>query len=134
MPDIMLYPEPMRAAGAASIAWMLITLFVTANQSRPAYYGTLENHPAIDYRAGETHDAVTALRRDLVTGAAALSFSGEQGYLRAVLAKLEIPIESQLLLFSKTGIQNAHTSPEHPRALYFNDHVIVGYIPGAPLL
>jgi hypothetical protein len=51
-----------------------------------------------------------------------------------VLAALQVPIESQILLFSKTGVQNAHTSPEHPRALYFNDRVIVGYIPGAPLL
>jgi hypothetical protein len=39
-----------------------------------------------------------------------------------------------LLLFSKTGIQSAHTGPDNPRALYFNDRVVVGYIPGAPVI
>ena len=45
-----------------------------------------------------------------------------------------MPVESQILLFSKTGIQHPFTNPENPRALYFNDRVIVGYIPGAPML
>ena len=39
-----------------------------------------------------------------------------------------------MLLFSKTGIQQPFTSPENPRALYFNDRVVVGYIPGAPVI
>jgi hypothetical protein len=50
------------------------------------------------------------------------------------LEKLDVSIDSQLLLFSKTGIQAAHTSPENPRAFYFNDRVVVGYIPGAPVI
>ena len=54
--------------------------------------------------------------------------------MRALLARLNVPVESQVLLFSKTGIQHPFTTPENPRALYFNDRVIVGYIPGAPLL
>jgi hypothetical protein len=47
---------------------------------------------------------------------------------------LNVPVESQILLFSKTGIQHPFTTPENPRALYFNDRVVVGYIPGAPLI
>ena len=39
-----------------------------------------------------------------------------------------------MLLFSKTGIQHPFTNPENPRALYFNDRVVVGYIPGAPVI
>ena len=54
--------------------------------------------------------------------------------LRALLARLNVPVESQVLLFSKTGIQHPFTTPENPRALYFNDRVVVGYIPGAPLI
>jgi hypothetical protein len=45
-----------------------------------------------------------------------------------------VPVESQILLFSKTGIQHPFTNPANPRALYFNHRVIVGYIPGAPVL
>jgi hypothetical protein len=39
-----------------------------------------------------------------------------------------------VLVFSKSGIQRAFTSPENPRALYYNPSVVVGYIPGAPVL
>jgi hypothetical protein len=39
-----------------------------------------------------------------------------------------------MLVMSKTGIQALYTSPENPRAIYFNDAVTVGYIRGAPLL
>jgi hypothetical protein len=44
----------------------------------------------------------------------------------------DIPAQSQLLIFARSGVQGAHTSPHTPRALYFNDSVVVGYIAGAP--
>jgi hypothetical protein len=117
---------------AASLVWLL-TLFVTITQSRAAYQGMLDAYPAIDYRGAPVTDAVSTLRREL-GGAGTLAFSGPQGYLRALLAKLDVPVESQVLVFSKTGIQHPFTTPENPRALYFNDRVVVGYIPGAPLI
>jgi hypothetical protein len=45
-----------------------------------------------------------------------------------------VPKASQLLVFSKTGVQSAFTSPRHPRAIYFDQSVAVGYVPGAPLI
>jgi hypothetical protein len=39
-----------------------------------------------------------------------------------------------MLVMSKTGVQGLHTSPQNPRAIFFNDSVTVGYIRGAPLL
>ena len=45
-----------------------------------------------------------------------------------------MPVESQLLVFSKTGIQRQQTGPRNPRALYFDESVVVGYIPGAPVI
>src|SRR5689334_11163172 len=119
----------MRAAGHG---WRL-TLFVTAVQSRSAYSGMLAAHPAIDYRGAVPTDSVAPLRHHLSAGAT-LDFKGPEGYLRALLDKLHVPVESQVLVFSKTGIQHPFTTPENPRALYFNDHVVVGYIPGAPLI
>ncbi len=116
---------------AVTVLWVA-ALGVGMSQSR--YPGTLDQHAAIDYRGGALGDAVTLLARDIKAGTTRLAFDGPQGFLRSLLEKLDVPVESQVLLFSKTGIQNAHTSPETPRALYFNDRVIVGYIPGAPLL
>jgi hypothetical protein len=56
------------------------------------------------------------------------------GYLRPVLEALGVPAASQVLVFSKTGTQRSHTGPMTPRALYFDESVVVGYVPGAPVL
>jgi hypothetical protein len=91
-------------------------------------------HPAIGYYTRPTHDAVSDLVRRIDSGAAALAFDDTNGYLRSVLDALHVPVESQMLVTSKTGIQGLHTDPSNPRAIYFNDAVTVGYIRGAPLL
>lgn len=116
----------------AAVVWTSSLVFLTA-QSRTAFPGMLDAHPAIEYRTAPVTDVVTVMQRDVAAGES-LAFAGPQGYLRAVLEKLHVPVESQILLFSKTGIQHPFTTPENPRALYFNDRVVVGYIPGAPLL
>ncbi|MGE3492518.1 MAG: hypothetical protein AB7N29_21120 [Vicinamibacterales bacterium] len=123
-----------RWIACAAAVWAVALVAAAGQGRRPAYPGTLDQHPAIDYRGTATADVMTTLQRDLAGGATPLVFDGRQGYLRALLARLDVPVESQVLLFSKTGIQHPFTDPEHPRALYFNDQVIVGYIPGAPFI
>src|SRR4029453_5991926 len=103
-------------------------------QPRSAFPATPDQHPAIDYRGGPVTDVVSTLQRDLARGAITLKHEGRPGFLLSVLDRLNVPVDSQLLLFSKTGIQSAFTSPDNPRALYFNDRVVVGYIPGAPMI
>ena len=123
----------MRPLFAGTVIW-IAAVVAAGGRSRSQFPGMLDQHPAIDYRGGALSDVVTALQRDLTSGSAPLAFDGTQGYLRALLARLNVPVESQVLLFSKTGIQHPFTTPENPRALYFNDRVIVGFIPGAPLI
>jgi hypothetical protein len=123
----------MRAVWMAVAGWVA-ALALASGQSRTLFPGTLDQHPAIDYRGAVLTDPVTTLQQELSSGAAALAFDGSQGFLRSLLARLDVPVESQILLFSKTGIQHPFTSPENPRALYFNDRVIVGFIPGAPVI
>ncbi len=50
------------------------------------------------------------------------------GYLPALLKQLDVPVDSQVLVFSKGSIQAEHISPRTPRAIYFNDDVAVGYV------
>ena len=123
----------MRAIAAAGILWAAALVLATA-QSRTLFPGTLDSHPAIDYRTSALADPITALQRQLSAGSVSLEFDGAHGFLKSLLATLDVPVESQILLFSKTGIQHPFTNPANPRALYFNDRVIVGYIPGAPVL
>ena len=91
-------------------------------------------HPAIAYFAQPTADAVADLARRVASGDAHLAFDEGSGYLRAVLEALHVPVQSQMLVMSKTGVQGLHTDPRNPRAIYFNDFITVGYIRGAPLL
>ncbi len=118
----------------AAAVWAAALVTIAGQGRRPIYAGTLDQHSAIDYRGTPPTDPVTRLRGELASGAVTLAFDGRLGFLRALLERLEVPVESQVLLFSKTGIQHPFTDPEHPRALYFNDRVIVGYIAGAPLI
>jgi hypothetical protein len=122
-----------RVIAIAASVWAA-ALVVTAGQPRAAYPGLLDSHPSIDYRGAPARDAITLLRSELAGVTGGLEFDPRLGYLQSLLQKLDVPVDSQILVFSKTGVQNAHTTPEHPRALYFNDHVIVGYIPGAPVI
>jgi len=91
-------------------------------------------HPAIEYASRPTTDPIVELNRRMDEGAVRLPFEEDTGYLRPVLEALHVPVESQMLVMSKTGVQGLHTGPDNPRAIYFNDTVTVGYIRGAPLL
>ncbi|QMV19755.1 hypothetical protein GOB94_14410 [Granulicella sp. 5B5] len=82
----------------------------------------------INYRTSELHDPVALLQRQLDSGKASLKYEPQHGYLRSVLQLLKVPIDSQTLVFSKTSFQYKKISPDHPRALYFNDDVYVGSV------
>jgi len=88
------------------------------------------DHPAIQYHARPTNDAVAELNHDIQEGKVQLKFDGEQGYLRSVLDTLRIPVESQIVPFSKTSVQSYRITPKNPRTLFFNDSVTVGWVRG----
>jgi len=93
------------------------------------------DHPAIQYSRGSTNDRAARLAERLDRGALTLAPGATlQGVLPELLSLLDVRIDSQMLVFSKTSVQAARISPEHPRAIYFNDDVAVAYVPGAPVL
>lgn len=92
------------------------------------------DHPAIRYTDGPRNDAVTALNEALQSGAVGLAFEPGAGYLRSLLDALEVPVESQVTVFSETSFQARWVAPESPRAIYFNDTVAVGWVRGADVL
>ena len=123
----------MRALVAVALAFAtaLIHILTAAQPQRATFAGVLDEHPAIRYADAPTTDAMGAVALAAYRGAASLKHEVAGGYLKSLLAALDISPESQLLVFSRTGLQRAHTGPLNPRALYFNDTVVVGYIPGA---
>lgn len=88
--------------------------------------GTFEG-PTIDYLNAEVDDAVVQMMARIESGETKLVYEKEHGYLKSLLSELDIPIDSQTLVFSKTSLQLQRITPRRPRALYFNDDVYVGY-------
>ncbi len=86
-------------------------------------------HEAIEYTKRPTHDPITAINAKLKAGAVKLHFQDDgTGYLQSVLKALDVPVESQVMVFSKTSFQAPRIAPRTPRALYFNDNVTVGFV------
>jgi hypothetical protein len=112
--------------GLSAIAWLGTVVYAQRPQVAPSL---VRNHPAIAYATSPTSDPVFRLNEKLKSGEVKLeSEPGPRGYLLSVLKALDIPVESQLLVFSKTSFQARKISPQNPRALYFNDHVAVGFV------
>lgn len=129
----------MRSVAVAGVLLIATLLHAAASGQgsrvpKEPYVGVLDEHPAIRYAATPATDRVAQVNEALAAGRAHLAFDAASGYTRSVLRALNVPAESQLLVFSKTGVQGAATSPSNPRALYFDESMVVGYIPGARVL
>jgi hypothetical protein len=78
-------------------------------------------------------DVVGQLAQRLASGDASLEYQGRWGYLESLLKALDINLDSQVLVFSRTSLQQEHIGPKTPRALFFNDTVSVGSVQGGAL-
>lgn len=85
--------------------------------------------PPIHYSSRKPDDAVARLLKRIAAGE--VGFKGTDAeILRAVLHELRVPVESQIVVFSKTSMQSGLIDPRNPRALYFSDSIYVGWVPG----
>ena len=88
----------------------------------------------INYRTHPVTDPVAKLQAAVDRGDVKLDYEPKHGYLKSVLDTLQIPINSQTLVFSKTSFQYKKITPRTPRALYFNDDVYVGQVQDGKVL
>jgi hypothetical protein len=91
-------------------------------------------YPAVGYATTARTDAVAELEKRLASGDAALEHDASHGYLHSLLRALDIGIESQVLVFSKTSVQALSITATTPRAIYYNDDTYIGWVPGARTL
>ena len=119
-----------------SVVWIAGFLFAVAGLAADlaGLFSADLDHAAIRYGLAPGSNAITEVSRRLTEGAVQLRFEGSSGYLRSVLAALDIPVESQMLVFTKTSLQRRFISPQNPRAVYFNDRAVVAWVPGEPFV
>ena len=91
------------------------------------------DHPAIEYGNDAKHpprDAIARLQREMEAGKLQLAFDPDKGYLPALLQALNVPVESQMAVFSKTSLQIDRIEPSNPRVIFFDDSVSVAWVRG----
>jgi hypothetical protein len=113
---------------------LLVAATAAVVAQRRDVFVTSRDDTAIRYSTAETSDPVTALNRRLAEGSASLAFDESTGYLRAVLKALNVPVESQMLVFSQTSFQAPLINMHNPRAVYFTDTAAVGWVRGGEVL
>src|SRR4051812_9723645 len=85
-----------------------------------AGYGIDLDSPPLNYGTARPDNPVAPLvekvRREKK---ASLKHGDDHGYLASLLGRLDVPLSSQVLVFSKTSLQRGRISPKTPRAIYF---------------
>jgi hypothetical protein len=94
------------------------------------------DRPPIEYSTATPDNVVATLQQQIEAGTVRLDYDAEhgRGYLPALLEYLDIPSESQMLVFSRTSLQRQRISPRTPRAIYFNDEAYVGFCQSGTVL
>lgn len=105
--------------------WLLVLALAGGFTAR-AWADDLDR-PPIEYAKAPADNVISRLQTKLANGKAKLNFTDDHGYLKSVLAALDIPESSQVLVFSKTSLQRERITPKTPRAIYFNDDVYIGF-------
>jgi hypothetical protein len=117
---------------AATVTWLVSASYIGAQLAISP--SAMRAHPNINYLNGPTADPVARLNAKLTSGEVVLRAEPTNGYLRSILQALDVPVESQILVFSKTSFQQSRIGPANPRAIYFNDQVSVGWVRGGDVL
>jgi hypothetical protein len=87
----------------------------------------------IRYSSTTPKDAAHALGEKLRQGQVDINRRDAWTILQSLLKELIIPLESQVMVFSKTSKQNDLIGPHKPRVIYFTDDAYVGYSVGGSL-
>ena len=96
-------------------------------QRAGSFMGSPED-PAIEYSTARLNNVVEEVNRRIQAGAVPLTFEGRGGFLRTALEALQIPVASQLLVFSGDSLQGKLINEQSPRSIYFNDRVTLGWV------
>jgi hypothetical protein len=103
--------------------------FIAAPAVGQTSYHDLDQAPHRYFERTPT-DRFTQLKAALESGELQLDRSGEKPFLLSLLKLLRVPASSQMLVFSTTSLQLSLINPANPRALYFNEDIYIGFIPG----
>lgn len=122
-----------RGRSVFAAAWLMAS-WPLANATAQGTLGIDIEKPPFEYSQTPDNNRVSRLVERLKSKEVTLEHTDAHGYLKSLLAALEISESSQALVFSKTSMQVRYISPRNPRAIYFNDDTYVGWVRGSSLV
>lgn len=122
------------AAVLAAVVLALMPFVAPAQDFQGATHLLPFEEENLQYGRTASTGPIARLQGRLDRGDPPLVWDEQRGYLPALLKALSVSTNSQVLVFSKTSFQRDRISPQNPRALFFNDEVYVGYVPGSTVL
>lgn len=125
------YSDAMQKTGTTFLVMSLLAGLQV--RSRAQGHVDFWDRAPIRYSDTLATNKLTELSAALASGKAEVPMTGGLDRLRFVLKFLDVPEESQVLVFSKTSLQNDLIRPTNPRALYFSENAYVGYVPGGAI-
>jgi len=123
------------AAGAAAALLCALSLSLrgVSAQAGGLFLGSADD-PAIQYSTAPPRNLVDDLNRRLQDGSARLTFDGRSGYLGSALQALNLPTDSQLLVYSQGSLQGRLVGESNPRAIFFGDRIALAWVRDGDLL
>lgn len=114
--------------------YMLGAIWAPIDAQRAGAFMGSSDDPAIRYATAPLNNAVVEVNKKLQDGTTQLTFEGRSGFLRSALEALQIPVDSQLLVFSRASLQGRQINEQNPRALFFNERVARGWVRGGAVI
>lgn len=111
------------------LLFLLILSAARAAETKPSRVIDFKAAPH-SYLDAQPKDRFAQLQAKAQKGEVAIDTSSDKAFLSSLLAALNVPASSQLLVFSASSLQSEIINPRNPRALYFNEDTYVGWVPG----
>ncbi|MBL9137971.1 MAG: hypothetical protein JNK85_19045 [Verrucomicrobiales bacterium] len=111
-----------------SLAFASMALLAAASPEARAQGTPDYELPPIDYSTRAPTNRITRL--EARHAAARPNTLTDAAFLRWLLTTNQVPVESQVLVFSKTSLQRDLIHPKQPRSIFFNDDLYIGWVPG----
>ncbi len=112
------------------VAWLVMIMFII---TATGFISQAAEGEVSSRNVPGQSDPVRRLWEQVAEGQVQLDVSSESAFLKSVLRELDVPVASQVLVFSKTSLQRDLISPHQPRAIYYNDECYVGWVRGGAL-
>src|SRR5687768_5187039 len=89
-------------------------LLATLDAQRAGSFMGSSEDPAIRYSMTRLNNVVEDVNRKIQEGAVPLTFQGRGGFLRSALEALQIPVDSQLLVFTGDSLRGKLINERNP--------------------